>query len=103
MSNDGDEISYEALREAMSDNAVALIDVREPHEYAAGTPPGAVNRPLSSFNPAELPRDKPVVLICRSGGRSMNALNRSRQAGFADARHFRGGVIGWSQSGGELV
>lgn len=98
-----DEVSFEALLAALKSGACALIDVREPNEFEAGHAAGAVNLPLSSFDPEELPRDKPVVLICRSGARSLTALNRAREAGFADIRHFRRGTIGWANAGGEIV
>ncbi len=99
-----DEISYEALVKAMSEGKVALVDVREVNEYESAHVEGSELAPLSSFDPAtQLPRDKPVVLICRSGNRSMTALTRARQAGFTDIWHYRGGVLGWAQEGGELV
>ncbi len=83
---------------------IALVDVREVNEYEAGHVEGSVLTPLSSFDPAEqLPRDKPIVLICRSGNRSMTALTRARQAGFTDIWHYKGGVLGWAREGGELV
>jgi len=50
-----------------------------------------------------LPDGKPVVLICRSGVRSATAMQRARAAGVAEIRHYRGGVIGWANEGGELV
>ena len=98
-----DEISYADLVAAMEEKACALIDVREPGEYASGHVAGAENRPLSSFDAAALPDDKPVVLMCRSGARSAQALAKARAAGRADVRHYRGGVMGWAEAGGKLV
>jgi rhodanese-related sulfurtransferase len=98
-----DEISFADLEDALNADSCALVDVREVNEFEAGHAPQAINLPLSSFNPEDLPRDKPVVLICRSGMRSMTALNRAREAGFADLRHYRGGMIGWANSGGDVV
>jgi rhodanese-related sulfurtransferase len=98
-----DEVSYDALAAALKADAWALIDVREPHEFDAGHVSGALNMPLSSFAPNDLPQDKPLVLMCRSGARSATALSRARGAGVADIRHYRGGVIGWANEGGELV
>jgi rhodanese-related sulfurtransferase len=98
-----DEVSYEALDAALKAKAWALVDVREVHEFDAGHVSGSLNLPLSSFEPSDLPTDKPVVLICRSGMRSMTAINRARAAGVAEIRHYRGGVIGWANKGGELV
>ncbi len=98
-----DEVSREALEAALKADAWALVDVREVHEFDAGHVPGSVNLPLSRFDPDALPADKPLVLICRSGVRSLNALNAARAAGVAEIRHYRGGVIGWANGGGELV
>ena len=98
-----DEISYEDLQAGLAAKAVTLVDVREPYEFDAGHAPEALSLPLSSFDPADLPTDKPVVLICRAGSRSLTALAKAREAGFAEARHYRGGMIGWAQSGGDVV
>jgi rhodanese-related sulfurtransferase len=98
-----DEVSYQALDAALKAEAWTLVDVREPHEFAAGHVSGSLNLPLSSFDPGELPTAKPVVLICRSGVRSLTAIHRARGAGIAEIRHYRGGVIGWANEGGELV
>ncbi|MDE3175596.1 MAG: rhodanese-like domain-containing protein [Pseudomonadota bacterium] len=98
-----DVVSHAELAAALQQKACVLLDVREPHEFSAGHVEGAKNMPLSRFDPKALPKDKPVILICRSGARSGAALSRARGAGRADVRHYRGGVMGWAQSGGKLV
>jgi molybdopterin/thiamine biosynthesis adenylyltransferase/rhodanese-related sulfurtransferase len=79
----------------------ALIDVREPHEYEIVRIPGSVlipkDRILSGEALAELPQDKPIVLHCKSGARSAEALAALHKAGFADAVHVGGGVLGWAR------
>jgi adenylyltransferase/sulfurtransferase len=79
----------------------ALIDVREPHEYEIVKIPGSVlipkDRILSGEAFAELPQDKPIVLHCKSGGRSAEALAALHKAGFSDAVHVGGGVLGWAR------
>jgi rhodanese-related sulfurtransferase len=79
------------------------VDVREPHEYAAGHIPGAINHPLSQFEPHHLPGDKPVVLVCLSGARSAKALERALAAGRKDVRHYPPGTAGWKARGGALA
>jgi sulfur-carrier protein adenylyltransferase/sulfurtransferase len=78
----------------------ALIDVREPHEYEIVKIPGSVlipkDRILSGEALSELPQDKPIVLHCKSGGRSAEALAALHKAGFRDAVHVGGGVLGWA-------
>ena len=96
-------ISHEELERALSEGACALVDVREPNEFAGGHIANAINLPLSAFDPARLPADKPVVLVCRSGGRSATALNRVRSSGRSDVKHWAGGVMGWQANGGRLT
>ena len=78
-------------------NAAALIDVREPEEFAGGAIDGARLIPLGVL-PArleEVPRDRDVVVYCQTGGRSARALEILRGAGFTRARHLRGGYAAW--------
>ncbi|ADJ42934.1 molybdopterin biosynthesis-like protein MoeZ [Amycolatopsis mediterranei S699] len=79
----------------------ALIDVREPHEYEIVNIKGATlipkDRILSGEALAELPQDKPIVLHCKSGGRSAEALAALHAAGFKDATHLGGGVLAWAK------
>ncbi|MGI8310261.1 adenylyltransferase/sulfurtransferase MoeZ [Saccharopolyspora hattusasensis] len=77
-----------------------LIDVREPHEYEIVKIEGSKlipkDRILSGEALAELPQDRKIVLHCKSGGRSAEALAALHRAGFADAVHVGGGVLGWA-------
>ncbi|MBB5153371.1 adenylyltransferase/sulfurtransferase MoeZ [Saccharopolyspora phatthalungensis] len=77
-----------------------LIDVREPHEYEIVKIEGSKlipkDRILSGEALAELPQDRKIVLHCKSGGRSAEALAALHKAGFADAVHVGGGVLGWA-------
>ncbi|MFT4099120.1 MAG: rhodanese-like domain-containing protein [Rhodoblastus sp.] len=99
---DARTIGFDDLRAALAAGAIDLIDVREPGEYRSGHVPGSMNMPLSRFEPAQLPRDRKIVLICLSGGRSGRALAQARQAGFGDVVHFPGGVSLWRSLGGPM-
>jgi len=79
---------------------VVLIDVREPDEFAAGHIPEATLIPLGQLSSrlSEIPKDKTVVAVCRSGNRSGQATELLRQAGF-DAHNMGGGMISWEQAG----
>jgi rhodanese-related sulfurtransferase len=59
--------------------------------------------PLSLFNPAQLPTPgagQKVVIYCRSGRRSVSAMEKARQGGRPDAdTHFGGGILGWTGAG----
>ena len=76
-----------------------LVDVREPNEYEINKIPGSVLIPKGEFMSGEalgkLGQDKPVVLHCKSGVRSAEALAVLKGAGFADAVHVGGGVAAW--------
>ena len=77
-----------------------LVDVRTPEEFAGGAIPGAVNISLQDL-PARLdriPRDRPVILYCRSGNRSAFAADVLQQAGYGDVYDL-GGIIDWARQG----
>jgi rhodanese-related sulfurtransferase len=101
--SDPDVVSFGDLEEAIGTNAWTVVDVREPHEFATGHVPNALNIPMSSFKAEELPEGKPVVLICQAGGRSRNALNKARALGREDVRHFAGGMNGWRSHNGPVT
>ncbi len=96
-------VSFDDLRKELDVGEVELIDVREQSEFRNGHVPGSKNMPLSRFNPATLPRDRKVVLICLSGARSGSALRHLQHAGFENVRHFSGGVAMWRTLGGPLT
>lgn len=96
-------IGFDDLRKELDAGGVELVDVREPSEFHQGHVPGSRNLPLSRFNPQNLPRDRKVVLICRSGARSGSALRHLQQAGFDNVVHFQGGVVLWHSLGGPMV
>ena len=79
---------------------IYLVDVREPHEYEIVNIPGATLIPKGDFLSGkaleQLPQDKRVVLHCKSGARSAEALAAVKSAGFADAVHVGGGVLAWA-------
>ncbi len=96
-------IEHDEFAGVVKNGGCAIVDVREPHEFAAGHIPGATNLPLSRFQPQQLPSGKPVALICQAGGRSARALDQARAAGATDIRHYPGGMSGWRASGGDVV
>ena len=78
-----------------------VIDVREPEEWAAGHVTGAVHLPMGQV-PArlsEIPRDREVLLICRSGNRSGQVQRLLRTQGYANAINVAGGTTAWSRAG----
>ncbi len=76
-----------------------LVDVREPNEYEINKIPGAVLIPKGEFLNGnalgEIPSDKQVVLHCKTGVRSAEALAVLKGAGLSNAVHVGGGVSAW--------
>jgi adenylyltransferase/sulfurtransferase len=81
------------------DEEFVLVDVREPAEFDIVRIPGSVLIPkgeiVSGAALASLPTDKTIVLHCKSGVRSAEALAVLKGAGFGDAVHVQGGVLAW--------
>ena len=75
-----------------------LLDVREPEEHAAACVEGGVLIPLGELPArlAELPRDRPLVVMCHHGVRSAHAVHHLRAAGF-EAHNLTGGIDAWSR------
>ena len=95
-----EEVSPEELRVLLDNEAVRLIDCREPDEYALCRIGGAVQIPLQQI-PAEIEAvrgegDRPVVVYCHHGMRSLNATQFLRARGLADVFSLRGGIDAWS-------
>jgi glyoxylase-like metal-dependent hydrolase (beta-lactamase superfamily II)/rhodanese-related sulfurtransferase len=97
------EIDLDELRARPPDAAV--VDVREPEEYVAGHVPGAVNLPQADLATRldEVPRDRPVFVICQGGFRSLRAAQFLSQCGIADVASVKGGTAAWRAAGGELT
>ncbi|MGI8721444.1 MAG: ThiF family adenylyltransferase, partial [Geodermatophilaceae bacterium] len=97
----GSTITVEELKDMIdSGKDFELIDVREPNEYEIVSIPGAKLIPkdeiLSGRALSQLPQNKPIVLHCKSGARSAEALAAVQAAGFGDAVHVQGGVLAWA-------
>jgi glyoxylase-like metal-dependent hydrolase (beta-lactamase superfamily II)/rhodanese-related sulfurtransferase len=97
------EIDIDAL-EARPPDAVVL-DVREPEEYAHGHVPGAVSLPQADLASRldEVPRDRPVMLICQRGMRSYRAGQFLVQMGIDQVTSVKGGTAAWRAVGKRLA
>jgi rhodanese-related sulfurtransferase len=92
-------ITPEAYKKMLDDgNAVILVDVRTPEEYAAERLEGAVNIPVETIGdtgPEQLPdRDAVIVLYCRSGNRTVTAAEKLLKLGYKNV-YDMGGIIDW--------
>jgi rhodanese-related sulfurtransferase len=89
---------------ARSASGTWLLDVREQSEWDLGHSPLAHLIPLSELGArlGEIPTDEQVLVVCRSGARSLRAADALIDAGF-DAVNVSGGMLAWSRAGGELI
>ena len=85
-------------------NGAAVIDVREPDEYMSGHVPGARLMPLGQLpqDLGEVPRGERVYVICRSGKRSLAAVDLLARAGI-DAVSVASGTDGWQNAGNPVT
>lgn len=94
------EISVQELKDMMDHNVdFQLIDVREPFEYEVSNLNG-VNIPLSGvvIESEKISKDIPVILQCRSGKRSAQAVMLLEQEGFTNLSNLQGGILAWKDA-----
>jgi rhodanese-related sulfurtransferase len=87
----------EAARAARAGEAL-LLDVREHEEWAGGHAPDAVHVPMGELRQDTVPRDRPVLVVCRVGGRSAAVASALAQLDY-DVRNVTGGMLAWSAAG----
>lgn len=90
-------------KEMLKDPAVAVIDVRDPHEYQAGHVPDATLIPVNSVfaRREELPKDGKILFVCKMGSRSALAAEMAAAAGLPAERlyNLEGGTDAWVKAG----
>ena len=111
------------IREVMSadfsrqQGSAIVIDVREPSEFETGHIPGSINIPRGVLefqvdahpavanvsDPALSHKERPIVVVCRTGGRAALAALSLQRLGFVDVRSIAGGVMAWGEAGLPLV
>jgi rhodanese-related sulfurtransferase len=94
------DLDIDDVKEGLASGAIVLVDVREPHEFAAGHIPGSVSHPLSTFDPKELRAfEGRIVFSCAAGVRSARAVALAQEAGLDVREHYRGGFKEWAIMG----
>jgi adenylyltransferase/sulfurtransferase len=100
MSNGVPALTVEELK-AMRDRGEApvLVDVREPREWGISDLPNSVKIPLGTLPQSleKLSKADEIVVFCRTGGRSGNAVQFLRQMGFDRAKNLTGGINEWAE------
>jgi rhodanese-related sulfurtransferase len=90
----------EAVR-AHAQGSAQIVDVRELEEWAEGHIPAAIHIPLSDLavRASELNTNQPVIVVCRSGRRSLTGAGTLLKAGFTDVKSLAGGMVDWADAG----
>ena len=100
-------ITAEALHKTLEAKAEhpLVIDVREPAEFEASHIDGALLAPLATVeeNLAQIPKDREIVLVCRSGRRSGIAYERLAARGYTRMWNMTGGMVAWEKLGYPVV
>ncbi|MEL7188022.1 MAG: rhodanese-like domain-containing protein [Pseudomonadota bacterium] len=99
------EISAEELAEQLAAENIRLIDVRTDEEVAEGMIPGAEHIAKDDFDPATVLAgdDRPIILYCRSGGRSGQVAEKLAAHTGKPVTHLAGGILAWQASGKDIA
>ena len=78
-----------------------VLDVREPHEFADVRVEGSLLVPMSQLSGRldDIPRDRPLLVLCQVGGRSARVTGFLRQQGWEDVGNVAGGIDAWQRAG----
>jgi rhodanese-related sulfurtransferase len=86
----------------MNENSSQIVDVRTPEEFSAGHIANAVNMDVTADGFEQqieaLDKEKPVMVYCKSGGRSARAASILKDKGFKNVYDLDGGIIGWEEA-----
>lgn len=85
-------------------NAVRVIDIRQPAELNSGIIPGAEALPMHTIplRISELKQEETLIMVCRSGARSAQACMFLQQQGYDNVFNLRGGMMAWANNGLEI-
>lgn len=89
----------------LSEHGALVLDVREPNEYAEGHIPMALSIPQAELVQRldDIPREREVLVACRSGGRSLGCARFLKALGFARVANLEDGTLGWMAAGHSVV
>ncbi len=99
------QMACSALVGSLGRREVTLLDVRGAAEWEAGHIEGSMNIALGDLprRIAEVPRDRPLIVQCQSGGRSSIAASVLRQLGIEDVTNLVGGIVAWHEEKREVI
>ena len=96
-----DNVNVKTVASIKDRPEVLVLDVREQFEYNEGHIPGVKLIPMNEVSSrlSEIPRDKTVVVTCRTGNRSSQVANLLREKGYTRVINMDGGIVAWQQAG----
>ncbi len=94
-------VDVDTVRAVQDNPNVFLLDVREPDEYASGHIAGITLIPMGEVAErlSELPKDKEIIVTCRTGNRSGQVADFLREQGFTNVHNMEGGIVAWEEAG----
>jgi rhodanese-related sulfurtransferase len=94
-------ITAREAADAVAAGPALIVDVRERNEFEQERAAGVALVPISEFvaRHEELPKDRPLLMLCAAGSRSSSATMYLLQNGWTDVRNVTGGMNGWRQAG----
>ncbi len=95
------EINSAQAYQLYQNNSAVFVDVREQSEWDSFHIPNTTLIPLGELpnRLSEVPKDRPIVVVCRSGNRSQSGRDILKQAGYTDVKSMAGGVTDWKTQG----
>lgn len=101
------QVSAQAAGALAADSGTTVIDVRSPEEFQEGHIKGARLIPVSELGSRTgeiaMLKDKPVLVYCHAGSRSLAASQILRKNGFTKVSNLQGGIIAWNNAGFKTV
>lgn len=94
-------LTVQQAKPLLGNPGVFWLDVREQSEYDAGHIPGITLIPTGQVASrlSEIPKDKPVIVTCRTGNRSAAVTKLLREQGFTNVHNMEGGIVAWQGAG----
>jgi rhodanese-related sulfurtransferase len=92
-------VNLDVARTEQAAGKATLIDIREPDEHATGVAAGARLLPMSQLGQrlGEIPKDRPVLLVCNTQNRSSKVTAALRERGYSNVRFVEGGMSEWNR------
>jgi rhodanese-related sulfurtransferase len=99
------DVSVQQGKEMIDSGEVFILDVRTQEEYDDGHIMGSTLIPVDELDSRlkELPRDKKILVYCRTGQRSLTASEKLENSGFTQLYNMKGGITDWKNAGYEVV